>query len=145
MNSSASTGNTPVEPTISELFNLAPDQEAREIYRILAAIRRDPSLTQSHKAAESVEAAARAVDAATAPLRELGQAALDARRERDSLAPRWEKARAGLAIAARSADHDGSSQFYKTLFGNLPAAAKKRVTKSAVPATTPAPASRPAA
>jgi len=117
--------------SITELFALPPDEEAREVCRIAAAVRRDPTLVQSQHAAQAAEAAAQAVEAATVPLDDLERMALDCRRERDSLAPRWEKARAGLALAARSADHDGSTQYYKTLFGNPPAATKKRRAKSA--------------
>jgi len=95
------------------------------VHRIVTAIRRDPTLARSQKAAAAAEEAAVAVEAATAPLSALEQAALDARRER-GLAPRWERARAGMAIAARSADRDGNTQYYKTLFGNLSAAPKKR-------------------
>jgi len=131
--------------SISELFNLPPDEEAREVHRIVTAIRRDPTLAQSQKAAAAAEEAALAVEAATAPLSALQQAALDARRERDSLAPRWEKARAGMAIAARSADHDGNTQYYKTLFGNLSAAPKKRHRKTTGEAKDAAAAPQPAA
>jgi len=131
--------------SITELFSLPPDEEAREVHRIVTAIRRDPTLAQSQKAAAAAEEAAVAVEAATAPLSALEQTALDARRERDSLAPRWEKARAGMAIAARSADHDGNTQYYKTLFGNLSAAPKKRRHKTEGEAKGPTAAPQPAA
>lgn len=129
--------------SISELFALPPDEEAREVCRIVAAVRRDPALVQSQKAAQAAEEAARAVEEAAAPLAELRQKALEARRERDSIAPRWEKARAGLAIAARSADHDGNTQYYKTLFGISPAASKKRRAKTAPVAKPAAEAAQP--
>ncbi len=110
-----------------QLMRLPHMQKAVQIHRLVEAIDADPALSEStRKAARAAEKAAKAVEEATQPVAPLERARADARRERDSLAPAWEKARSGLVLAARNADYDGHGDLHAALFGNLPRAPRRK-------------------
>jgi len=132
--------------TPSQLIRLPHAAEAEAIHKLAAAIRNDKSASKAVSAGAAVaDAAAAAVETALANVTKVEREAGEARHARDIAGQPWETAFAGLALAAKSADHDGGTHLYATLF-RTPTRPKPKRRKAAHDSTTtpvPQPAAAP--
>ncbi len=130
-------GLCPQSPSrVKDLGYAAEAAVVRALVAKLRSRKRKPS-PEVARACADAERAAKAVDAALAPVAKLEKVVAAARTQRDAFALPWEKAFSALKRAARAAADDGATGLYDTLFKATATPAKPRAKKPAAKPPTP--------
>lgn len=112
-------------------------EKAAAIAQLIAAVKRSKTVGQaSRAAAQVVQKAARAMAAGLAQAENVKTRLDNARRRRDTIGERWDKAFRALKHRTVSAADDGGTDLHAALFGRL--VQPKRKKKTAAPVTPPA-------